>query len=398
MNHLKLPISIFLNAFLLFVCSCNNPTNAKKNDVAQIPANDSTTITNSSPAAQDNNYRSGTAGKNNDTPSLTQNADADSMLSQLKGITSVFDKNDSGLLKNFGGGNTDSMMKKMQSMMGDKNGNPGDAIANSILNLQLGQMKDNNPLKQVTNEMMKEQKNGTAGPSKTYTASYAPEQPANYTVPVSGSGNTILLQYTGGSMANNKKDGLWKNLYVSANKANKWNVYSEGYAESSALNMKLHSTSLANIDERYSIILNDQYKKYNKQQRSDLGKNELDVHVQKIGAEKLFGYNCVHVKISYTLKALGQTAHISDDEWYSADVPGAQFLSPLIFENHSPAVVKKIMDTGCQGTLVKSVTTSTGSTQLIQLSSITQKDMPDSLFSLPPNYQEDKNTSLYDIQ
>ncbi|HVY74625.1 MAG TPA: DUF4412 domain-containing protein [Puia sp.] len=398
MKHLKLPVSIFWNAFFLFVCSCNNPTHAKKNNAAQIPANDSAPIINSSTAVQDNSYQSGAIGKSGDTSALAQNPDADSMLSQLKGITSMFDKNDSGLLKNFGGGNTDSMMKKMQSMMGNKNGGPGDAVANSILNLQLGQMKDNNPLKQVANEMMKEQKNGTAGPSKTYTASYAPEQPANYTVPVSGSGNTIILHYTGGSIANNKKDGLWKNLYISANKANKWNVYSEGYAESSALNMKLHSTSLAGINERYSIILNDQYKKYNKQQRNDLGKNELDVQVQTIGPEKLFGYNCSHVKISYTLKALGQTTHISEDEWYSADVPGSQFLSPLVFENHSPAVIKKIMDAGCQGTLVKSVTISTGSTQLIQLSSITQKDMPDSLFALPPNYQEDKNTSLYDIQ
>lgn len=326
----------------------------------------------------------------------------DSMLSQLKNLSSMFGgKNDSGLLKNFGGGNMDTILKKMQSMMGGTNGNMGEAIGNKILNLQLGQMKDNNPLKQVANEMMKAQQNGTAGPSKTYTATYAPEQPSNYTVPVSGSGNTIMLQYTGGTMANNKKDGLWKNIYTSSNKANNWNVYSEGYAESSVVNMKIHSASLAGINENYYIILNEQYKKYNKQQRNDAGKNESDVQVQKIGNEKLFGYNCIHIKISYTLKALGQTSKMQDDEWYSADVPGAQFLSPLIFENHSPAIVKKIIDTGCAGVLVKSIIKSSGSsqlTQLIQLSSITQKDMPDSMFTLPANYQEDKNTSLYDIQ
>jgi hypothetical protein len=283
-------------------------------------------------------------------------------------------------------------------MMGDKNGNPGDAIGKSLLNFQMGQMSDNNPLKEVAKGMQKAQEDGTAGTAKTYTADFTPEQPANYGVPVSGNGNTTMLQYTGGSTSNNKKDGLWKNMYISTNKASKWNVYSEAYAESSALNMKVHTTSLASVSENYSISLNDQYKKYNKQQRSDAGKNESGVQVQKIGNEKMFGYNCVHVRVTYTVKALGQTAHEQNDEWYSGDMPGADFLSPAIFETHSPAIVKEIMDAGCSGALVKSVTTSTGSSEVIQLSSIIKKDMPDSTFTLSPNYQEDKNTALYDIQ
>jgi len=400
MRHLKLPVLIILTPILLFVCSCNNSnTSAKQNNAAQTPANDSSLTTNSSTVLQENNQASDTTVKNGDTSTAPQNNNADSMLSQLKSLTSMFGKSDSGILKNLAGGSSmDSMVKKMQSMMGGKNGNPGDAIANSILNLQLGQMKDDNPLKSVAKGMMEAQKNGTAGPSKIYTANYTPEQPVDYTIPVSGNGNTIMLQYTGGSIANNKKDGLWKNLYISTNKANQWNVYSEGYAESSALNMKVHSISLAGINENCNIILNDQYKKYNKQQRSDLGKNESNVQVQKIGNEKLFGYNCVHVKTSYTLKALGQTSNMQNEEWYSTDVPGSQFLSPVIFENHSPDVIKKIVDAGCSGALVKSVITSTGSSQLMQLSSITQKDMPDSTFNLPASYQEDKNTALYDIQ
>ena len=72
--------------------------------------------------------------------------------------------------------------------MGGKNGNPGDAIANSVLNLQLGQMKDDNPLKSVASGMMEAQKNGTAGPSKIYAVTYTPEQPVDYHVPVSGNG------------------------------------------------------------------------------------------------------------------------------------------------------------------------------------------------------------------
>ncbi len=403
MKRIKSPSAIIFSTILLFACSCNNSTKTKENNTAQATTSDTTStsgIADSSVVTENNhNNDSNTTANNIDTSTAAQNNNADSMLSQMKGLSSMFGKGDSGILKSLGGGGSmDSMMQKMQSMMGGKNGNPGDAIANSLLNLQLGQMKDNNPLKSVAKGMMEAQKNGTAGPSKTYTATYTPEQPVDYKVPVSGNGNTIMLQYTGGTIANNKKDGLWKNLYISTNKANKWNVYSEGYAESSAINMKVHATSLAGINENYTIILNDQYKKYNKQQRNDLGKNESGVQVQKIGNEKLFGYNCVHVKISYTLKALGQTTNMQNDEWYSSEVPGSQFLSPVIFENHSSDVVKKIMDAGCSGILVKSISKASGSLQLMQLSSITQKDMPDSTFNLPANYQEDKNTALYGMQ
>lgn len=117
--------------------------------------------------------------------------------------------------------------------------------------------------------------------------------------------------------------------------------------------MKVHATSLASVHENYSINLNEQFKKYAKQYRTEAGKNDYNVVVQKIGAEKMFGYNCIHIKIIYTLKALGQTSHEQDDEWYSADAPGVQLVSPVIFENHAPAIVKKIMDAGCSGILVK---------------------------------------------
>lgn len=120
-------------------------------------------------------------------------------------------KNDSGILKNIGGGgNMDSMMKKMQSMMGGKGGSPGDVIGKQLLNLQLGQMKDDNPLKQVAKGMQQAQENGTAGPAKTYTAVFTPEQPDNFSVPISGNGSVIMLQYSGGTSVNNKKTGFGK--------------------------------------------------------------------------------------------------------------------------------------------------------------------------------------------
>lgn len=393
MRFLKL-FPIVSPAFILLIASCNTSTNkSHESKVADTSLNN---IAANLPQ-NDTNDTANFIAKTLDTSASAENTNADSMLA--KGMSAMFGKNDSGILKNPGGGsNMDSMMNKMQAMMGGKNGNPGDAIGKSLLNFQLGQMSDNNPLKSVAKGMQQAQENGTAGPAKTYTAAYIPEQPDNYNISVSGNGNTIMLQYTGGSIGNNKKDGLWKNIYISTNKVNQWNIYSEGYAESSAVNMKVHATSLASINENYSINVNEQYKKYNKQQRSDVGKNESDVQVQKIGSEKMFGYNCIHIKVTYTIKGLGQTAHEQDDEWYSEEVPGAQFLSPVIIENHAPDVVKKIMDAGCSGALIKAITTSAGSSQLIQLSIIIKKDMPGSTFNLPANYQEDKNTALYDIQ
>ena len=393
MRSLKF-ILIFSSAFLFLFVSCNSSTNtSKENKTAE--ATSTNTSLNSS--QNDTNNAGNTITKAVDTPVSVQNTNADSMLAQ--GMSAMFGKNDSGILKNLGGGkNMDSMMQKMQSMMGGKNGNPGDAIGNSLLNFQLGQMSDKNPLKEVAKGMQQAQENGTAGTVKTYSATYAEEQSSNYTIPISGGGNTIELQYTGGSVANSKKDGLWKNIYISTNTTNKWNVFSEAYVEQSAINLKAHVTALASINENYSIITNDQYKKYNQQPRSDVGKNESDVQVKKIGAEKMFGYNCMHVRVTYIIKGLGQVAHLQDDIWYSGEVPGAQFVSPVIFENHSPAVIKKIRDAGCSGVLVKSMTTSTNSSQLIQLSKIIKQDMPDSTFILPTNYQEDKNTALYGIQ
>ncbi len=290
--------------------------------------------------------------------------------------------------------NTSQALPKLGSLMQDSTGNPGNAIGNAILNLQLSQMKDNNPLKQAAQGMMAAEKNGTALSAKTYTAVYKPEQPADYKVPVEGSGAVYKLQYTGGTSSNGKKDGLWKNIYVNTENNTTWNVFSESYMESSAINMKAHSSTISDKDSSDIISFNAQYQKYNREKIATKGKNESDVQVQKIGTEKLFGFNCVHIRLSYTVTALHQTSHITEDEWYSDEVPGAQFLSPAILESHAPAAIQKIMAAGCSGALVKL----RSKEMLFQLSGITKSDSTDAVFALPANYQPDKNTDLYGIQ
>ena len=397
MKRVRVSTLIFFPAIILFYSSCNNAVHKNtENRITQTTSADTSQALNSPTGNMNNNQQNDTSVNGKNASASSQKNSPDSMLAQ--GMSAMFGKNDSGILKNLGGGkNMDCTMQKMKSMMGGKNGNPGDALSKLLLNTQMGQLKDDNPLKEVAKGMQEAQENGTAGSDKKYTAVYTPEQPVDYIIPVSGNGSVIMLQYSGGTSTNGKKDGLWKNVYVSTN-APQWNVFAEGYVESTPINMKVHATSMASIHENYSINLNEQYKKFAKQYRTESGKNEYDVQVQKIGNEKMFGYNCVHVKIFYTVKALGQTSPEENEEWYSAELPGAQYVSPVIFENHTPGVVKKIMDAGCAGILVKSLTQATGSSYVLQLSSITKKDMPASTFTLPSNYQEDKNTSLYDIQ
>ncbi|HVU83992.1 MAG TPA: DUF4412 domain-containing protein, partial [Puia sp.] len=274
------------------------------------------------------------------------------------------------------------------------NSSPGDAIANAITNLQLSQMKDNNPLKQVAQNMMKAQRAGTRGPDKNYTAEYKPEQAADYAVPVQGDAPVYELQYTGGSSLKGKQDGAWKNIYINTKNNTGWNVFTESYMASSAINMKAHTTTLSDKDSGYIVSFNAQYQKYNREPLAEKGKYESEVGVQKLGVEKMFGYTCMHIRVSYTIKALHQTAHSTDDEWYSNEVPGAQYLSPVLLENHSPQVIQKIMAAGCSGALVKF----RSGEMHMQLTSITKKDLPDATFTLPANYQLDKNTDLYGLQ
>ncbi|HVU94807.1 MAG TPA: DUF4412 domain-containing protein [Puia sp.] len=276
----------------------------------------------------------------------------------------------------------------------DASSDPGTAIANALSNLQLNQMKNNNPLKQVAQNMIKAEHDGTRGPDKIYTAEYKPEQSAEYTVPVQGDAAVYELQYTGGSSLKGKQDGAWKNIYINTKNNTGWNVFTESYMASSAINMKVHSTILSHKDSAYIVSFNSQYQKYNREPLSERGKYESEVKVQKIGDEKMFGYSCVHIRVSYTITALHQTVHSTDDEWYSNDVPGAQYVSPVLFESHSPQVVQKIMAAGCSGALVNFKSAE----MHLQLTGITKKDAPDTTFTLPANYQLDKNTGLYGLQ
>jgi hypothetical protein len=317
------------------------------------------------------------------TPPVTRTAD-----SAAQPIDSVAQTADPGKQT------TGSITRTDTAPTADASSDPGTAIANALTKLQLSQMKDNNPLKQVAQNMMKADRDGTRGPDKNYTAEYRPEQPAGYAVPVLGAGSVYELQYTGGSSLGGKQDGAWKNIYINAKNNTGWNVFTEAYMKSSAINMKVHSTILSNKDSVYIVSLNAQYQKYNREPLAERGKYEAEVKVQKIGDEKMFGYSCVHIRVSYTITALHQTAHSIDDEWYSEEVPGARYLSPVLLESHSPQVVQKIMAAGCSGALVKF---RSGEFHL-QLTTITKKDLPDSTFILPVNYQSDKNTGLYGLQ
>ncbi len=97
--------------------SCNNSANKTKDSGTQA-ANNSANKADTAIAMQNNSNNSNSATNNVDTSAAEKNNNADSMLSQMKNLTSMFGKSDSGILKNLGsGGNMDSMMQKMQSIL-----------------------------------------------------------------------------------------------------------------------------------------------------------------------------------------------------------------------------------------------------------------------------------------
>jgi hypothetical protein len=204
-----------LSAIILLPVACNsnaakttgNKTNSTTN-IAQQPAVQDTAETDTLPV----NAKGSSPGNSLDDmmaqPQKTTGGDGGS--NPFQSITG----------KMQGGGkdsNISQALSKLQDMMKDNGGKPGNAIGNAILNLQMSQMKDDNPLKQVAQGMMKAQQNGTAGADKSYTAEYKPEQSSDYTVPVTGDGSVYRLSYTGGSVLNGKKDGAWSNVYINTN-------------------------------------------------------------------------------------------------------------------------------------------------------------------------------------
>ena len=104
---------ILATAFLLLCISCNTSANKKvTNKVAD--SSEKTMASNS--LDNDTNKTANSDTNIFDTSTYTENSNPDSMLAQ--GMSAMFGKGDSGILKKLGGDkNMDSIMQKMQSII-----------------------------------------------------------------------------------------------------------------------------------------------------------------------------------------------------------------------------------------------------------------------------------------
>src|SRR5665213_3457258 len=105
MRSLKF-VLISSSVILLFLVSCNRSTNkSKENKVDEAPSGNPA----ANPSQNDTNNTANTITNAIDTSASVQNTNASSMLAH--GMSAMIGKNDSGILKNAGGGkNMDSMM------------------------------------------------------------------------------------------------------------------------------------------------------------------------------------------------------------------------------------------------------------------------------------------------
>ena len=247
----------------------------------------------------------------------------------------------------------------------------------------------------------------TSGPSKDITAKrsipYHEQLAADYVIPVTGNGNDFYYEYVGGSEMNDKKSGLSITIAVDPSKRSGWNVYLDGYAQMEQFGINSHYSFLLNNGFTH-VLLNNDHKVYTTQKSEAVIREKnytvTGIKVVKIGEEKLHGFNCVHAKVTSLTHFMGQAQSNEFDIWRSEEVPGASDLESSIQVLSSPftlAIEDQLIKMGCRGAIVKIEFDQKSSVVRKELFKITKQDIDDSIFIVPSDFKEDKNTTLYSL-
>ena len=152
-----------------------------------------------------------------------------------------------------------------------------------------------------------------------------------------------------------------------------------------------------------SIIIDDSTKTYivHHIDTADLSQGiKTESTVTKIGEEKVFGYNCVHVKV-ISSKKIGSFYNEMDtiNVWRSRDVPMQSGVKELFtqFESrtgsymYSKETAAKIKEMGCEGFTVKLTTSAKDHSMVMQLTKAEHKALPTAMFQIPAGYKEIKS-------
>jgi Domain of unknown function (DUF4412) len=245
----------------------------------------------------------------------------------------------------------------------------------------------------------------TSTPVQKKLIPYHEPLPDDYVIPVSGNGNGLVYEYAGGSIMNGKKGGIAFTIAIDPSKNSGWNMYFDGYAQMNQMNLNIntHYSFLMNNGFTH-VLLNNDHKVYTTQkvEQTIQQKNYsvTSIKVTKLGNEKLYGFNCVHAKVSSITHFMGQTETGELDIWRSEEVPGASSLESTIQILVSPITLEmenKLVQAGCKGAILKVSWHDKNSDVIKELIKVTKQEIPDSVFVIPAGYRENKNAALYSL-
>ncbi len=231
--------------------------------------------------------------------------------------------------------------------------------------------------------------------SKTGSTSASGEN----TVVTSGSGDDTYIEMTNNTVGKQMQiQGLTKMYLAASGKVR--------HEMALTVNGKLSSPIIAigDISNPYeSTELDDSAKTYTVDQ-IDTSNYKDDGHkkftVNKIGDEKIIGFNCVHAQIiattTYNNAASIFNAKDTTDLWASPDVPmpdAAKKYMNVVTQKMGAAlgnnnVAKQLTDMGCVGFPVKFQMHGKDVSSISQITKISKGNFPENLFEIPAGYKK----------
>jgi len=365
----------FIIVFFAYGISLLSACSGNKAHSSATAAQDSLNATLSSATAMDS-----TGGRSSNVAGSEQAADSAALSGATKMFGMSIDSNSLAHMK-------DSMLALAKDKLG-KNAGVMDSVMSALSKLSSSSSNASG-----------------ASDSSTSKRSIPYHEPLadDYVIPVSGNGNGFYYEYAGGSEFNGKKSGLSLTMLLDPAKTSGWDLLIDGYAQVAQFGINTHFLFL--LDNGFThLVLNADHKVYTAQKAEQAIQEKnysvTDIKVMKVGNEKLHGFNCVHAKVTAVTHFMGQNTNNEFDIWRSEEVPGASQLESTIQVLASPFTLSmedRLVKSGCKGAIVKIEFNEKTMIVRKELFKITRQDIDDSIFNVPSDYKEDKNTSLYSL-
>ncbi|MFI5186172.1 MAG: DUF4412 domain-containing protein [Chitinophagales bacterium] len=217
----------------------------------------------------------------------------------------------------------------------------------------------------------------------------------------SGSGKDMYYEYTSASGGKDLRIKTVMKMYVSSNGS----MRVEMDMENSAIKGKGPGTMviIGHSDKpNESISIDDAAKTYSVNHFTDSDFNtgeKIKSTATKIGEEKILSFNSVHARI-ISNKSIGSFYSNIDtlDLWRSNDVPLQASVKELMDKFNSKGmalysadVANQLTQMGCEGFMTKMEIHSKNSSTAEVLVKAEHRDLPASMFQIPPGYKEDKD-------